>query len=199
MEVSRLREPSVLNTGPAFPHAQVLTAAPHSWSPTAGVPRCLGSQLGMVHLKTKMLVSTPQFGECREAKSLVGGWAWLGILGAEERSRTPGTETPSASSTAYDGFLASSPLPCSPLKIMGRLCSPEGSTCDLLAIGTRQDIYPSSPAVASWFPGEGSTETLGNGKQRHRPSVPFEASQWTEPLSMCALEAHDSPWGGVSW
>lgn len=94
----------------------------------------------MAHLKKKSAVSTPYFGECREAWrwEVRRGWAsWVLLRGPG----LPGTDTQFVSNAAYDGYLVSSLLPCSPLQIMGRLCSPEGSTCDLLAIDTQQDIY----------------------------------------------------------
>lgn len=53
---------------------QALADAPHPLQ--QGFPRHLGSQLGMAHLKAKMLVSTPRFGEYSEKQP------GLSILGA---------------------------------------------------------------------------------------------------------------------
>lgn len=47
---------------------QVLTVVPHSGSPIAGVPQVLGKPVGHGSLENQ----NAGFGECREAKSLVG-------------------------------------------------------------------------------------------------------------------------------
>lgn len=92
---------------------QALAAAPHPLQ--QGFPRHLGSQLGMAHLKAKMLVS-------REA-------SWAEHPGYSVEVRTPATDLPPAQRRM--AFW---------LPTLSLLTSHnDGSACDPVALGTLQD------------------------------------------------------------